>query len=161
MKIEKNTVATIRYKFRIVDDVEKIEGPWNTMMALIGHNQLLPGIEQALLDHEKGQSVEVELSPQQAYGDYQEGMVQRVPKRYFSGTKLQTGMPVTMQTKEGPRSMTVLKIGMSVVDVDLNHPLAGQTLHFTIEIQDVRAATAEEIDHGHAHGDAEGAIAHS
>jgi len=53
----------------------------------------------------------------------------------------------------GPRPMTVLKVGVSVVDVDLNHPMAGKTLNFETEIVSVREATAEELEHGHVHGD--------
>jgi FKBP-type peptidyl-prolyl cis-trans isomerase SlyD len=61
-------------------------------------------------------------------------------------------MSTTLSTRDGPRSVTVLKIGSSVVDVDLNHPLAGKTLRFAVEITEVRDAAEEELAHGHAHG---------
>jgi FKBP-type peptidyl-prolyl cis-trans isomerase SlyD len=63
------------------------------------------------------------------------------------------GATVVLRTNQGPRMVVVQKVGMSVVDVDLNHPMAGKTLKFDIEVVDVREANAEEIAHGHAHGD--------
>ena len=62
-------------------------------------------------------------------------------------------MQVVLNTNVGPRAVTIEKVGMSVVDVDLNHPMAGKDLHFDIEIVDVREATQEEIEHGHVHGE--------
>lgn len=62
-------------------------------------------------------------------------------------------MQAVLPTNFGPRAVTIQKVGMSVVDVDLNHPMAGKDLHFAIEIVEVREASAEEIEHGHVHGD--------
>jgi len=62
-------------------------------------------------------------------------------------------MQVVLNTNFGPRAVTIQKVGMSVVDVDLNHPMAGKDLHFDIEVVDVREASPEEIEHGHVHGD--------
>jgi FKBP-type peptidyl-prolyl cis-trans isomerase SlyD len=62
-------------------------------------------------------------------------------------------MQVILPTQMGQRAMTVLKVGISVVDVDMNHPMAGKTLCFAVELLDVRDATDEEKAHGHAHGD--------
>ncbi len=81
--------------------------------------------------------------------------MQRVPKKYFQGPeKLVPGMSTVLQTKEnGPRMVVVLKVGSSVIDVDLNHPLAGKTLSFDVEITQIRDASPEEIAHRHVHGD--------
>ena len=62
-------------------------------------------------------------------------------------------MQVVLPTEMGPRAMTVAKVGMSVVDVDLNHPMAGKTLSFEVELVEVRAASDEEKAHGHVHGE--------
>ena len=67
--------------------------------------------------------------------------------------KLEAGMQVVLQTKFGPRAVTIEKVGMSVVDIDLNHPMAGKDLDFDIEIVEVREASAVELEHGHVHGD--------
>ena len=71
----------------------------------------------------------------------------------LDGARLRAGDTAVVSTKNGPRMVTVLKVGMSVVDVDLNHPMAGKTLAFAIEVVDVRAATAEELEHHHVHGE--------
>jgi FKBP-type peptidyl-prolyl cis-trans isomerase SlyD len=76
-----------------------------------------------------------------------------VPKKHFGGQRLEPGMQVVLNTNFGPRAVTIEKVGMSVVDVDLNHPMAGKDLHFDIEVVEVREATAEELEHGHVHGD--------
>ena len=74
-------------------------------------------------------------------------------KLQVGGQKLAVGDQVVLQTNFGPRAVTVEKVGMSVVDVDLNHPMAGKDLHFDVEIVDVREATPEEAEHGHVHGE--------
>jgi FKBP-type peptidyl-prolyl cis-trans isomerase SlyD len=79
-----------------------------------------------------------------AYGEYREGLQQRIPKKHFGDAKLQPGQQVVLQTNFGPRAVTVKKVGMSVVDVDLNHPMAGKDLHFDVEIVDVREATRKK-----------------
>jgi FKBP-type peptidyl-prolyl cis-trans isomerase SlyD len=115
---------------------------------------LIPGLEKALAGREAGERFEVVVAPAEAYGDRREDFTQRVPKKYFrDADHLKPGMTTVLSTKEsGQRQVTVRKIGSSVVDVDLNHPLAGKTLTFDIEIVDVRDATPEEIAHRHVHG---------
>ena len=123
-------------------------------MVLLGRGQLVPGMEKALEGREAGESYGVDLEPAEAYGERREGMIQRLPKKYFGkGARLKPGLEVTLQRKDGGvMSATVHKIGMTTVDVDLNHPLAGKPLHFDLEIVEVRAASAEELEHGHVHG---------
>ena len=103
--------------------------------------------------HEAGDTFEVTVTPEEAYGERREGLVQRVPRKHFKGAKLTPGMQVVLPTDQGQRAMTVKKVGISVVDVDLNHPMAGKTLSFDVEILDVREASEEEISHKHVHGD--------
>ena len=99
------------------------------------------------------------MSPADAYGERREGLIQRLSKKVFpKGVSLQPGAQIMLKTEHGPRVVTVQKVGMTVVDVDLNHPLAGKTLRFDIEVIDVREGSAEEIAHRHVHG--EGGHAH-
>jgi FKBP-type peptidyl-prolyl cis-trans isomerase SlyD len=105
------------------------------------------------MGHEAGDKFEVDVPAAQAYGERRDGLSQRIPKKHFEGQPLQPGMQVVLNTNFGPRAVTIQKVGMSVVDVDLNHPMAGKDLHFDIEIVDVREASKEEIEHGHVHGD--------
>lgn len=124
------------------------------LVALLGFNQLVRGIERALEGHEAGERFEVEIAPEDAYGERRDGLIQRVSKKYFQhADKLKPGMTTILQTREGgQRMVTVHKVGMSAIDVDHNHPLAGKILRFDIEIIGVRAPTPEELEHGHVHG---------
>ena len=154
MKAEKNAVVTFHYK--LTDDAgAEIDSSSERepLSILFGHGAIIPGLEQALEGHEAGDRFDVVVAPEQAYGLRREEFTQRVPKKYFhDGDRLQPGMSTVLNTKDGHRSVTVLKVGSSVVDVDLNHPMAGKTLHFAIEIVEVREATDEEREHGHVHG---------
>ena len=101
-----------------------------------------------------GDCFSVTLKPDQAYGYRREDAVQRIPIKQLSRRKnLKPGAVVTVQTSQGPLDVTVIKAGKFMVDVDANHPLAGRTLTFDIDIVEVRDATEEELAHGHAHGD--------
>ena len=158
MKAAKNTVVNFHYTVSESGTAQPLDSSRDRgapMFALLGHQQLVPGVERALEGREAGERFEVEVAPEDGYGERREGMVQRVPKKYFQhADKLKPGMQTALQTREGgQRLVTVHKIGMSAIDVDHNHPLAGKTLHFDIEVIDVRAATLEELAHGHAHGD--------
>lgn len=104
-------------------------------------------------DREAGESFSVDVTAADAYGERRDGLTQRVPKKHFGAQKLVPGQQVVLNTNFGPRAVTIQKVGMSVVDVDLNHPMAGKDLHFDVEIVEVREASQEEIEHGHVHGD--------
>ncbi len=154
MKIEGNRVVRFHYT---VSEVGKgqIESSREIepISALIGHGNLIPGLEAAMQGREAGESFEQTVEPEQAYGPRRDGLVQRVPRKHFKGAKLVPGMQVVLPTDRGQQAMTVKKVGISVVDVDLNHPMAGKTLQFEVEILEVREASAEEIEHKHVHGD--------
>jgi FKBP-type peptidyl-prolyl cis-trans isomerase SlyD len=154
MKIEADRV--VRFHYSLSDaagtPIESSEGN-EPIAALIGHGNIIPGLESALLGHEAGAKVEATVSPDQAYGPHDPALIQRLPKKYFKdAAKLRPGMQTVLQTRQGPRPVTVRKLGLSVIDVDLNHPLAGRELRFAVDIVDVREASAEEIAHRHAHG---------
>lgn len=123
------------------------------LAVLHGHGNVIAGVEDALQGRTAGDSFSVQVPPGKGYGERIEGRTQRVPKKHISGARrLKPGDEAVVATREGHRSVTVLKVGHSVVDVDLNHPLAGRTLSFEIEIVEVRAAGPEELAHGHVHG---------
>lgn len=154
MKIEDNSVVRFHYTVS-----ESGHGQLESSRAmapisvLIGHGGIIPGLEAALKGREAGETFEVTVSPEQGYGEKRDGLTQRLPRKHFKGAKLTPGMQVVLPTDQGQRAMTVKKVGVSVVDVDLNHPMAGKTLDFNVEIVDVREATADEINHRHAHGE--------
>ena len=154
MKIEDNRVVRFHYTVSAAGEGQiESSREQDPVSALIGHGNLIAGLENAMKEREAGDRFEVTLEPEKAYGPHVEAMVQRVPRKHFKGAKLAPGLRVTLQTDQGPRPMTVKKVGISVVDVDLNHPMAGKTLSFDVEIVEVREASEEEIAHKHAHGD--------
>jgi FKBP-type peptidyl-prolyl cis-trans isomerase SlyD len=159
MKIEKDRVVRFHYTVSAQGggEVESSEGR-EPIAIMAGHGNIIPCLEKAMEGREAGDKFEVDVAAADAYGEKREGMTQRVPKKHFKDTRLVPGMQVMLNTNFGPRPVTIEKVGMSVVDVDLNHPMAGQDLHFDVEIVDVREATAEELEHGHVHG--EGGHAH-
>lgn len=155
MKIEKNSVVAFHYTLTDLDGKE-IENSYGRapQLYLHGHGGIISGLETALEGKSAGDTFDVTVAPALAYGERQEGRVQRVPlKRLGKGKKLTPGQWVQVQTDEGVRVVTVIKVGMTVVDLDLNHPLAGKALKFDVKIESVRPGTDEEIAHGHAHGD--------
>ncbi len=123
------------------------------MSYLHGANNIIPGLEQAMNGRAAGDTFEVTVQPADAYGERQEANVQRIPlKRLGKIPRPRPGQILGLQTQKGPVQVTVIKVGRFNVDVDANHPLAGQALTFDVEIVGVRDATEEEISHGHAHG---------
>jgi FKBP-type peptidyl-prolyl cis-trans isomerase SlyD len=120
---------------------------------LHGANNIVPKLEGAFAGKKAGDHFELTLEPADGYGERRENSVERVPAKYLKHAgKLTPGQAVQINTKEGPMLVTVVKVGKFSVDVDSNHPLAGKTLTYVVDIVDVRAATAEEKEHGHAHG---------
>jgi FKBP-type peptidyl-prolyl cis-trans isomerase SlyD len=161
MKAGKDKVVSLHYTLTV--DGEQVESSHDSgeqLWVLLGHGQLIPGLEAALEGHGADESLQVEIAAADGYGERQEDQIQRMSKKYFpQANRLKPGMVTVLKLKDGgQRAVTVHKVGMSAIDVDLNHPMAGKTLHFDVSIGEVREATEEEIGHGHAH--APGAEAH-
>ncbi len=123
------------------------------MTYLHGSHSIIPGLENAMTGRSQGDEFQVTIEPADAYGEKKEANIQRISSKHFRfPKKLKPGQVVGLQTKKGPVQVTIVKVGRFNVDVDANHPLAGQTLTFDVEISTVRDATEEEINHGHVHG---------
>ena len=153
MKIDKNTVASFHYDLADAAG-NRIESSRSgqPLAVLHGAGNVIPGVEAALAGREAGERFSVTVPPEQGYGERREGLIQRVPKKYFrDAQRLRVGDTTMLSTRDGQRVVTVAKVGQSVIDVDLNHPMAGRTLVFDIDVVAVREATPEEIEHGHAH----------
>jgi FKBP-type peptidyl-prolyl cis-trans isomerase SlyD len=120
---------------------------------LHGHGQLIPGLERELTGKSAGAKLSVKVSPADGYGERNPGLVQEVPRHLLDGVRdLRPGMRLQAETDTGPRSVLVTQVLDEVVTLDANPPLAGQTLHFDVQIVEVREATDEELAHGHVHG---------
>ncbi|ARN73565.1 FKBP-type peptidyl-prolyl cis-trans isomerase [Oceanicoccus sagamiensis] len=154
MQISNNTVVSFHYTVlnEAGEEVETSRGE-DPSLCLIGANNTLAGVEQAMIGKQAGDSFKVSLEPHLAYGLYSEKNKDRISAKYLKHEgKLKVGKVVRLNTNQGYKTGTILKVGKFNVDIDLNHPLAGQAVSFDIEIMAVRDGTAEEIAHGHAHG---------
>jgi FKBP-type peptidyl-prolyl cis-trans isomerase SlyD len=110
-------------------------------------------LERELTGRKVGDKLNVRIAPGDAYGDKDDSLIQDVPRGAFGGSPdIQVGMQFQAQSNHGPHTVTIVKIVADTVTVDGNHPLAGQHLNFAVEVMGVRAATQEELAHGHVHG---------
>ncbi len=154
MEIRKDSVVYFHYTLRGEGGEERETSHGSDPNAYLqGANNIIPGLEQAMEGKSVGDVFSVTIEPDQAYGMPQADRVQRVPVKHliFKG-KLKTGMVAQLNTSKGQLPVTVVKAGRHSADVDTNHPLAGQTLTFDIEVTEVREATPEELAHRHVHG---------
>ena len=156
MKIADKTVVQFHYTLKDEAGVE-IESSYESdpLAYLHGYKNMLVGVENALVGNEKGDKFTVTLQPEDAYGERKEDAIQRVPSKHLVGganVKWAPGMTAAIETEQGQRHVTVVKAGKFMVTVDTNPPLAGMVLTFDLEVVDVREATTEETEHGHAHG---------
>ncbi|WHZ12579.1 MAG: FKBP-type peptidyl-prolyl cis-trans isomerase SlyD [Burkholderiaceae bacterium] len=153
MKIEKNTAVTLRLQVSDAASGRLLDAGREPMVYLHGgYGGIFPKIEAALEGREPLFRVSVDLAPQDAFGERDERLVQTIAKHQFPpGVKV--GGQLQGPAEDGRViAFTVMKIKGDKVLLDGNHPLAGRTLRCRIEIRDVRAATPEEIAHGHVHG---------
>ena len=154
MSISQDQVVTIHYTLR--DDAGEVidrSADGEPLSYLHGHGNLIPGLERELTGRKSGDRLQVKVAPAEAYGEYDRELVQRVPRRALKGiADLRVGMRLQTQTPDGPRAVTVTQLNGDMVTLDGNHPLAGKSLTFEVEVAGVRAATEEELAHGHVHG---------
>lgn len=154
MQIEKNRVVLVHYTLRDeqgqVLDSSNGRGP---LSYLHGKGNIIPGLEQALAGKAAGEKLDVTVPPEQGYGRRDDRLVQIIPRSKFAGgSELTPGMQVRATGSQGARMVTIVRVERDFVTIDANHPLAGRTLHFSVEVAEVRKATHEEVSHGHVHG---------
>ena len=158
MHIENNKVVSFHYRLSEPGQaVFEDSHAGQAAVYLHGQQNMLAGLEEAMLGKQVGDKFTVTLPPEKAYGTRRPDAIQRVSIKHVvdSGVNkraLKPGMVVQLNTGHATRDVTVVKVGLKTIDVDTNHPLAGRTLCFDVEVVDVREASAEEIAHGHAHG---------
>jgi FKBP-type peptidyl-prolyl cis-trans isomerase SlyD len=151
--IQNDSVVNFNYTLTNAagDVLDKSQG--EPLVYLHGAHNIVPGLENAMLGKQVGDKFQVTVEPEEAYGEYQAEMVQEVPRNMFQGVDdIHVGMQFQAQTDDGVQVVTVKDVTPELVIVDANHPLAGQALTFDVEVVAIRAATAEELEHGHAHG---------
>ena len=154
MTIKENKVVSFHYTLtnRQGEQLESSRDK-QPMTYLHGANNIIPGLETAMAGKSAGEEFQVTIVAAEAYGERQEDKTHRIPAKHFKNLKqLKPGQLVSLQTQQGQMQVTVVKIGRFNVDVDANHPLAGQDLTFDVEVTEVRDASEEETTHGHVHG---------
>lgn len=153
MRIGKHTVVSIDYtltgKDGTVLDSSKGQEP---LAYLHGTGSIIPGLEDALEGKGKGDTLKVSVPPEKGYGLRDDKLLQQVPRRMFDMQELEPGMRFHAESDHGVRVVTITAVEGDTVTVDANHPLAGETLTFDVTVMEVRAATEEELAHGHVHG---------
>lgn len=155
MKVAQNAVVVIDYtlKDNVGEVIDSSEGA-GPLAYLHGAGNIVEGLEEALEGKEAGADVQASIEPAKAYGERHEDMKQEVPKELFGGVEnIEAGMQFQSETDQGPVLVTVVEVTDEIVTVDGNHPLAGVHLNFDVTIREVREATAEELEHGHVHGE--------
>jgi FKBP-type peptidyl-prolyl cis-trans isomerase SlyD len=124
------------------------------LVYLHGQGNIIPGLEQALAGKKVGDKLNVTIAAADAYGEYYDERVQTISRSMFEGIdEIELGMMFEAEVSDGPGVVTVTKIEGDDITIDGNHPLAGEDLTFAVEIIDVRPATADELAHGHVHGE--------
>jgi FKBP-type peptidyl-prolyl cis-trans isomerase SlyD len=160
MNIADKSVASIHYTLKndegeVIDSSEG-QAPLDYIQGL---GNIIPGLENALAGKAVGDKVQVVIEAADGYGEYNAEMVQELPRTMFEGVDtIEVGMAFQAQTPAGMQVVEVVEVDEETVTIDGNHQLAGQRLHFDVEVVGVRAASADELSHGHVH--AEGGCGH-
>ncbi len=118
-----------------------------------GKGNIIPGLEKQLNEKSIGDKIKATVAPEEAYGVVDSQKVFKVGKNQFQGGgDIQVGMQIQAEANGRMEVGIVENIEGEEVTLNFNHPLAGQTLHFDVEVMEIREATDEELDHGHVHG---------
>ncbi len=153
MQVQDQAIVGIHYTLKndAGETLDSSDGG-DPLQFLQGAGGIIKGLETALDGKEVGDKLDVVIEPEEGYGVHREELVQEVPRSAFAGVDdIQVGMTFQAQTDNGPVPIQVAGVSDETVTVDGNHPLAGERLHFAVSIEEVREATQQEIDHGHAH----------
>ncbi|HEY2807677.1 MAG TPA: peptidylprolyl isomerase [Steroidobacteraceae bacterium] len=154
MSIQQDQVVSIHYTLKNdAGEVLDSSADGEPLTYLHGHGNLIKGLERELTGKKAGDKLQVKIPPADGYGEYDKALIQKVPRRALKGiSKITVGMRLQAQTEHGVRAVTVSHVAGDMVTLDGNHPLAGQSLNFQVEVAEVRPASAEELSHGHVHG---------
>ena len=156
MKVGKDKVVLMHYTLKndTGDVIDSSDGA-DPLPFLQGHGNIIPGLESALEGSKVGDKLDVSIKPEEGYGERMKDAIQEIPSSALKGVEeVKVGMQLQSQDKDGNAFLVnVTKIEDDKITVDANHPLAGQTLHFSVSIESIRKAEAEELSHGHVHAD--------
>jgi FKBP-type peptidyl-prolyl cis-trans isomerase SlyD len=154
MIVANEKVISIHYTLKNDEGVTLDTSDGQAPLAFIqGKGNIIPGLEKALDGKKVGDKVNAVIPPDEAYGAKNAELVQKVPISNFQDAEqVKAGVQFQIQLPQGAQIATVVSVEKEEVTIDMNHPLADVTLHFDVEIAEIRDATAEELEHGHVHG---------
>lgn len=155
MQVANDKVVAITYVLTD-DDGEVLETAerGDELLYLHGRGHLPEGLEDALAGKSVGDKFKVDVPAEKGFGEYDESMVQDIPREEFGGVdEIEVGMQFEAETDDGPQIVTVVSVEDDKITVDGNHEFAGYDLHYEVEVIEVREPTPEELEHGHAHGE--------
>ncbi|NOT84047.1 MAG: peptidylprolyl isomerase [Methylococcaceae bacterium] len=154
MQIANDKAVSVHYTLtNAAGEVLDSSAEGDALVYLHGQGSIIAGLEQALTGKVTGDKFKVTIAPKDGYGELMEDMIQVVDKSMFEGIDdLELGMQFHADVSQGPGIVTIVAINGDEITLDGNHPLAGETLNFDVEVVDVREASAEELAHGHVHG---------
>jgi len=149
-QVANDMVASVHYTGTLPGNGEVFDSSEgrDPLTFLVGHQQMIPGFEEELLGAKVGERREFTLDPERAYGHKMDEAIQQIEREQFGDIEPEVGM--MLMSDIGP--FTVTEVEETLVTVDFNHKLAGETLHFSVEVVELRPATDDEKSHGHAHG---------
>ncbi len=157
--IAKNKVVSMSYCLKDTKGEELDRSEKNKPLEYLhGGGNIVPGLENGLDGLKVGDKKEVTVKPEEGYGKFLADLKQEVDRKMFPADhKIAVGMQFMSELPDGKKHpFNVIEINDDKILVDGNHPLAGQTLQFSVEIIGIRDATQEELQHGHAHGEGSG-----
>jgi FKBP-type peptidyl-prolyl cis-trans isomerase SlyD len=156
IRIASQKVAKIAYTLK--DDggeiVDSSVGR-DPLVYIHGIGSLVTGLEKALDGRAAGDHIAVSINPAEGYGERDESLIRKIPIRKLPGGKAKVGARIRAETDAGPMLLLVMGVQGDYATVDPNHPLSGKTLHFEVDVIEVREATEDELKHGHVHGPGE------
>ena len=156
-KLEQDMIASVHYTGTLPESGEIFDSSEGRepLTFLVGHGQMIPGFEAAMIGAKIGDKKTFTLSPEKAYGERDDEAILQIPRAQFAQledqTKLEVGFQLVAQMPHGPSPFTVTELSEEMVTADFNHALAGKELTFSVEVIDIRKASEEEAAHGHIH----------
>ena len=158
LTVSGNMVASVHYTGTLPDNGEIFDSSEGRepLSFLVGHQQMIPGFEEEIMGAAVGEKREFTLTSERAYGERDEAAVLQIPREQFAQLEaeaaLEPGMQLVAQMPHGPSPFTITEVSDETITADFNHTLAGKALTFHVEIVELRAASDDEVSHGHAHG---------
>ena len=145
MAISENQIVSIEYEVRDGDKVVDSNKGGDALVFMFGKGQIIPGLENGIVNMAVGEKADILVKPNDGYGEYNGDATQEVPADQFAGIDLELGMTLYGQGEDGGTVQVIVKeIGADTIIIDFNHPLAGKDLMFSVAINDIRDASAEE-----------------